>query len=125
MRAIRLLGGFPGVDAPVCRCSDCSSWRDEDEPIEYRDVMDLVLCSVIPETRPGCMSYYAGQGPPLRDLHSKDELRFMEALLLFALEAAWALYKEGLIASWREMSEVVVDAIEHESVFEAMEKMAA
>jgi hypothetical protein len=73
----------------------------------YRSVMDLLVCSVFPELRPGCFRYYLGGGRPLRDLITSGQRVAIAWHLLQAIEAAYQAFCEHRSLSWAKLRQQV------------------
>jgi len=73
----------------------------------YRSVVDYLHAQVIPGARWDCTRFYAGKGPPLREVIVDSQRRVDEALLLIALEVAHQAWCAKRRASWRQVRAVV------------------
>lgn len=76
--------------------------RRASRALEYRSLVDLLLCEVCPEHRPACRAFYDGEGVPLRDLANARAIARIERKLLTFLALAHESRASGLIASWTE-----------------------
>ena len=77
----------------------------------FHSVVDFILVSVCPAYRQGCFAYYAEEGPPLREIATERERRYLERRLLAFLEVAYAAFVSKRRLSW-EAAVAVVDFLE-------------
>lgn len=73
----------------------------------FCSVVDFVFVSVCPSFRRACLDFYAGDGPPLRDLVTESERRYFERRLLAFLEVAYAAFQTKRQLSWASAVEIV------------------
>jgi hypothetical protein len=66
----------------------------------YRSMIDFLFCEIYREYRSACFKYYAGEGPPLRESSSREQIREWEEVLLHALKMALKVHGEKRRLSW-------------------------
>lgn len=73
----------------------------------FHSVVDFVFVAVCPSFRRHCLDFYAGDGPPLRDLVMEPERRYFEHRLLAFLEVAYAAFSAKRQLSWASAVEII------------------
>jgi hypothetical protein len=73
----------------------------------FHSVVDFVFVSVCPSFRQPCLDFYAGDGPPLRDLVMEPERRYFERRILAFLEVAYAAFSSKRQLSWASAVEII------------------
>lgn len=75
--------------------------------VGFHSVIDFVFVAVCPSFRRPCLDFYAGDGPPLRDLVTEPERRYFERRLLAFLEVAYAAFQAKRQLSWASAVEII------------------
>ena len=102
---------FPRVEAWLQESTDhwnalrAVSKRKVD--VGFHSVVDFVFVSVCPSFRQSCLAFYAGEGPPLRDLVQEARCRYFERRVLAFLEVAYAAFSAKRQLSWASAIEIV------------------
>lgn len=98
------------------------SWNDKDLS-RYRSLVDAFLCRCVHGASKYCFAYYHGNGLPLRDLATVEQLASADNLLATVLEVASALENRAWMEDlglkrkrrpWREVRDTVLALVEGE-----------
>jgi len=65
----------------------------------YHSIVDFLFCELYTEYQKGCFRFYAGQGPPLRKILKKNQIRFFDQQLVKALNFAIEFEKQNWVDS--------------------------
>lgn len=109
IQALQLCGGmtesiFPQVEAWLLVETDHQKallvLDDKDCRLNYHSMMDFLFCELFPAYKKICKKFYDGNGKPLRDLISVQEVLLYNDVLLKALEVAYKLFRAARVVSW-------------------------
>ena len=68
----------------------------------YKSIMDFLFCEIFTGWIFHCRRFYNGEGPPLRDTLSKEQIEKYDLMLMQALEVAYRLFQEDRCKSWKQ-----------------------
>jgi hypothetical protein len=71
----------------------------------YRSVMDFIFCELFVKYRPSCFKFYEGEGPPLREILTEEEINNYDDALLRCLYLAYDLCNTERKLSWKTILE--------------------
>jgi hypothetical protein len=72
--------------------------------LDYRSLVDLLLCEACPEHRPACRAFYDGEGPRLSEVAGPRALASAEARLLSFLALAHDAWRREESVRWGDVA---------------------
>lgn len=83
---------FPEIEAFLNESSDLQNALTRIAPKgsgdNYRSVIDWLCVSIHPEHRRACMAFYAGEGPPMREIITElERLKIQARMFVLLIEA--------------------------------------
>lgn len=81
---------------------------DETNPEDYQSMMDYIVCAIFPEIKPACFAFYHGEGPPMRNLISAEQVDQLDRLILTILKIVTLLEESNSSASWADIRQQII-----------------
>ena len=62
-----------------------------ENPDDYRDIVDWLLCAMFEEFKEPCFLFYEDKGPQLKEILSKSEIKWLDRQLLLCVKTIKSL----------------------------------
>lgn len=72
----------------------------------YQSLMDFLFCELFVKFRKPCFAFYEEEGPPLRDIITKEEIETYDGSLLRIFHLAYDLCNTEKKLSWKRVLEL-------------------
>ena len=76
----------------------------------YHSMMDFLFCELFVKYRQDCFRYYEGKGPLLKEMISREEIKWCDAILLKALKTAHQAFCKQRKMTWTSFRQEVLGA---------------